>query len=540
MQITKERLLYYQRCQRRGFLDVHGDRHQQTSPSDYLLKLKQDSQVHRLEVLAQMSTQTPVYSKGDWETGMAETLALMEQGAEAIQGGVLIGTTTDGIALISQPDVLIRQQGDSAFGSWCYVPAEIKFGKRPKPEYQVVAAFHARLVAQAQGQWPPTARLILRNHKVHRVFLPDWVPRLERILADYEHMLLQAQEPEVFIARNRCDLCHWYGTCYAIAQQGQHLSLLPGITPSRYQVLKTLGILSLAELAHISPESLATGSEFNPGLARQLVRQAWAVQYNQPLLNHPLPNQPSSNQPLLNQPPPNQPSSNQFLFNQFLFNQVNQQRFNSQEQENSEANTKGDRPVQPLGTLPTLPLAAVELYFDIEAEPDLNLAYLHGVLVVDRYAQTQTFHALLVDNPDTEEQVWHQLLRLLWQYPDAPIFHFCDYEVQVIQRLGRLYRTPNRQLKPLLSRCCDLHAWVTTHLTLPVESYALKPIARWLGFQWRDGNANGAQSVYWYSRWKVTGDRQFLDAILRYNEDDCRATYHVKETLQRMLNNPVH
>ena len=28
-----------------------------------------------------------------------------------------------------------------------------------------------------------------------------------------------------------------------------------------------------------------------------------------------------------------------------------------------------------------------------------------------------------------------------------------------------------------------------------------------------------------------TGDRSYLEAILRYNEDDCRATYHIKDWL---------
>jgi predicted RecB family nuclease len=64
-----------------------------------------------------------------------------------------------------------------------------------------------------------------------------------------------------------------------------------------------------------------------------------------------------------------------------------------------------------------------------------------------------------------------------------------------------------------------------------VESYALKSIARWLGFTWRNSSANGAQCICWYNQWLETGDRTYLDAIIEYNEDDCRATYVVKEWL---------
>jgi len=178
-----------------------------------------------------------------------------------------------------------------------------------------------------------------------------------------------------------------------------------------------------------------------------------------------------------------------------------------------------------------LPSAPIELYYDIESAPDHNLAYLHGVLVVDRIAQTETFHALWADDAESEALVWQQLLALTDEYADAPIFHFCPYEVQTVQQLAAAHGTPRRQIEPLLDRFVDLHERITRVATLPVESYALKPIARWLNFHWRDPDASGAQSIYWYAQWRSTGDPFFLNAILRYNEDDCRATHHVKNWL---------
>jgi uncharacterized protein len=90
-------------------------------------------------------------------------------------------------------------------------------------------------------------------------------------------------------------------------------------------------------------------------------------------------------------------------------------------------------------------------------------------------------------------------------------------------------------LQVLLSRFFDLHDWVTQAAILPIESYTLKFIARWLGFNWRDTSANGAQAICWFSQWLETHNRQFLDDIICYNEDDCRATYHVKEWLTSFL-----
>jgi predicted RecB family nuclease len=178
-----------------------------------------------------------------------------------------------------------------------------------------------------------------------------------------------------------------------------------------------------------------------------------------------------------------------------------------------------------------LPTAQVELYFDIESEPSLDLIYLHGVLVVDRMAQTTEFHSLLADKPEDEAAVWQAFLALVAQYPTAPIFHFCPYEVQTIHKLAKLYGTSQSVIHPLAARFIDLHELVTRVATLPVESYALKNMARWMGFDWRDSSANGAQSIYWYAQWLTTQDRSFLDAIATYNEDDCRATHHIKDWL---------
>jgi uncharacterized protein len=198
-----------------------------------------------------------------------------------------------------------------------------------------------------------------------------------------------------------------------------------------------------------------------------------------------------------------------------------------------------DETPNPLLSVEELPTAPVELYFDIEAAPEQNLVYLHGVLVVNRLSQTETFYPLLADRPEDEGVIWEQFLELVWQHPTAPIFHFCPYEVQTVKRLAEYYGTSSSLIEPLIGRFVDLHERVTRVATLPVESYALKPIARWLGFDWRDQDANGAQSIYWYAQWLTTGDRAYLDAILRYNEDDCRATYRVKDWLVDFTNS-VH
>jgi predicted RecB family nuclease len=475
--ITDELLFNYQRCNRRAFLDAYGDRIPRDPPTDYLMKLRQDSFDHQLVVLGEQPNRRPEYSRKDWLTGAKSTLALMQQGVERIVNGVVWVRREDGVNLVSCPNLLIKQPGQSSFGDWLYVSTDIKLGKRPKMDYQVTATFHAYVLASVQGVWPETSWLVLRSRNAYAVDLVEILPKMQVVLDECVETLRSPTEPEVFITHSRCDLCQWFSHCYEIAQDKQHLSLLPGVTPSRYVYLKELELLTVEDLIDTPPEQLAGLPGFGPQVAHKLVQQAQSK-----LENRALPRQViSENTPLLS-----------------------------------------------ADELPTEP---VELYFDIEAAPDRNLVYLHGVLVVDRQQQTETFHALLADRPEDEGAIWEQFWELVWQYPTAPIFHFCPYEVQTVKRLAEYYGAPSGMIEPLLDRFVDLHERVTRSVTLPVESYALKHIARWIGFHWRDQGANGAQSIFWYAQWLETGDRAFLDSILRYNEDDCRATYSVKNWL---------
>jgi uncharacterized protein len=118
-----------------------------------------------------------------------------------------------------------------------------------------------------------------------------------------------------------------------------------------------------------------------------------------------------------------------------------------------------------------------------------------GVLVVDRVANTEKFYSFLADKPEDEELVWQQFLNLVWQYPQAPIYHFCTYEFDTVQRLAKLYKTPYSSVRPVLNRFIDVYEQLTQSVALPVESYALKAIARWLGFEWRNPEASGAKCI---------------------------------------------
>ncbi|MEG5001529.1 TM0106 family RecB-like putative nuclease [Microcoleus sp. B4-D4] len=581
MLITDKLLLSYQRCNLRAFLDTCGDWKQLDPPSDFLLKLMRDSAAYQQQVLEHETYQQPSYPRGDWEAGAIATLSLMQQGVDRIYRGVLIqgelGQTNgkltslvgiDGqyfsdmgevsqtnihlssstpqssnITLVSRPHLLIKQPGQSKFGDWSYVTADIWLSKRPKLDYQIIAAFHARILATVQGKIPDSAWLMLRKKGFWEVNLDQRNPQMFEILDHCIQMIENRDKPEVFISRQKCNLCGWYTTCHGEAESIKHLSLLPGVTAGRYARLKTLEITDVESLANASSELLADYPEFPDRVAFDVVRQAQSHLLNQPLLRE----EGSSAADFVADV--SDVGSVVAAVNQCII--IPQNGKNRLVIANIEAvkttENKSAAPSKPAPILRSkpipysqsvfLPIAPIELYFDIEAEPEMNLDYLHGVLVVDRYNKTEKFHGFLAESAAEEGAIWEQFLELMWAYPIAPIFHFCDYEVKTFKRLAKLYNTPAYLWKPVLKRFVDIHKQVTQQAIMPVESYALKPIARWLGFDWRDAKANGAQCVCWYDDWLKTGDRSILEAIVRYNEDDCRATYVVKDWLTNFLLN---
>ena len=479
-------LLDYKRCNRRPFLDFYGDPSQQDGQREFLSKLRQENHKQVLEVIANQSYHQPQAPVTDWETRGKETMELMEKGVDQILYGAIWQTGLSGwnlpflvrkeITFLASPTLLIKEPGYSIFGDWQYKAVSIKLGRRPKPEYKLVAAFQAKLLALIQGNDLIHPSLIVKSHQEYQVNMWTWLSRMEEVLAAVLAMLVSRQEPEVFISRQRCNLCQWHSFCYQIAQDTEHLSLLPGVTPTRYDILKSAGITSLETLANTDVSWLK--KQFGSEIATNLHQQAKANFREKPILK-------AASAP---------------------------------------------------SVLKILPTASREIYFDIEAEPERNLDYLLGALIIDYEQGTETFYPLVAESPEEEKEIWQHFLDLVKRDPDAPIFHYSKYEAETIRRLSALYQTSKQEEQLLIKRLVDLHDIVTKFFILPTENYSLKKIAQWLGFQWREEGVSGEECVCWYDQWLKTRDRAFLDPIIRYNEDDCRATYRLKTWLVQFLN----
>lgn len=173
-----------------------------------------------------------------------------------------------------------------------------------------------------------------------------------------------------------------------------------------------------------------------------------------------------------------------------------------------------------------------EIYFDIESDPTDEIDYLLGILIKKRNGQSEYRTFFAKDKAD-EERVWREFLDFLEKLNDFVIYHYSQFERQVFERYGKEYGISLALDEKFKNNALDLLKITTESVILPLYFYSLKDVARYLGFRWQSEDAGGAESVVWYNDYLKTGDKKILDKILRYNEDDVRATLFVKEWLQQ-------
>lgn len=178
-----------------------------------------------------------------------------------------------------------------------------------------------------------------------------------------------------------------------------------------------------------------------------------------------------------------------------------------------------------------LPSEGLEIHFDIESDPPNDVDYLYGFLV--RRATGDEYVSFVAERLEDEESMWRKFLAWLETLPsEYTVYHFASYELTRLAVLEGRYGG-STWLDFFRSSMIDLKE-VTTHaVTFPLYFYGLKYVAPFLGFSWRSVVKGGGQSVDVFETYLATRDRALLDSIILYNEDDVRATAHLKDWLVR-------
>ena len=82
------------------------------------------------------------------------------------------------------------------------------------------------------------------------------------------------------------------------------------------------------------------------------------------------------------------------------------------------------------------------------------------------------------------------------------LIHYGNFEAIFLRRLRARYGCPaGETVETAIARPFNLVSLIFAHIYFPTYSNALKDLARFVGFEWSEPTAAGAQAVVWRSEW---------------------------------------
>lgn len=417
----------------------------------------------------------------DWERGAARTMAAMRAGAEVIYQGVLTDEEWHGVS-----DFLVRVDAPSPeLGAWSYEAWDTKLARHGKPYFILQLCFYTERLAALQGAEPASMHVVLgtgeRQSYRYGEFSAYYRTVRRRFLAAAREAWPTSPYPVP-----HCGLCYHAAACESEWQAGDHLSLVADIRREQVQRLTGAGASTVAELARLDP---GTRTGIGTAALRRLVHQAALQTHHRRTKQHRyelLPVDAHTGFRLLPQPSP------------------------------------GD------------------VFFDMEGypyfEPAGGLEYLFGVTTLDSGAPE--FRAFQAATRDEEKAAFERFVDFvearLRTWPDLHVYHYAAYEPATLKRLMSAHAAREDAVDALLRRevFVDLYKVVRQSLRISHQSYSIKKVRTFfMPGAGQGAVGDGGDSILAFERYLRTRDPLVLDAIVRYNEEDCLSTVRLRDWL---------
>jgi predicted RecB family nuclease len=479
-------------CSHRVTMDLFANPEDRDKVSPFVQLLWERGTVHEKQVVANIGEQFVDLSMYCGVEKEQRTLEAMDRGEPLIYGGRI--TVDD---LLGDPD-LLRKEGAG------YNAGDIKSGAgeegasdggegKPKKHYAVQLGLYTDILERLgrstgrrgfiwdiHGEEVPYEFMILQGGK-----------NPLRLWDVYQECLVQARDIASRVAETlpayssgSCKNCVWYTACIKSLEATNDLTLIPDLGRSKREVM--IGrINSIRELAEINPAQFISGGKTlfagigPPTLEKMHARAKLLTTENaKPYLRAPV----------------------------------------------------------------TLPVADIELFFDIEVDPLRDVCYLHGF--VERRGganESERFVGFFAEapTPASEEGAFAKAWHYMQQKQPCTIYYYSKYERTIYRKLRQKYPhvCTEAELEAMFdpARAVDLYFDVVLKATeWPTRDFSIKTLANHLGFSWRDTHPSGAASIEWFHRWVETSDPAIRQRILDYNEDDCRATRVLLDGIRKL------
>ncbi|HVM46178.1 MAG TPA: TM0106 family RecB-like putative nuclease [Candidatus Thermoplasmatota archaeon] len=366
-------------------------------------------------------------------------------------------------------DLLVRHDdAPSRFGAWHYRVVEVKLARNLGPEHRLQGAFYNHLLGRLQGHTPRTFTLV--NGDGDETTFEHDEAELADVLAQVRAIRAGERVPAIYGS----GIWPWESYTDRCAVEADDVSLVDGVGPALRGSLVAAGFATVRALAEAREEAL--GAIRGVGATRQrrlpVVARALASRTHVPLARVELPDSP------------------------------------------------------------------VEVFLDLEgtgeqvaAEGIEPMDYLIGALVRD--ARGERYLPFVAHRLDAEAEMMRAFVEWLAAAPECVLYHWHHYEATHLRKLAQRHGFEHEWRTLIQPRLRDLHKDATRCFAFPTYGTGLKQVAPYVGFRWRHKDVNAMESIALYLEYArdPVPEREKLQKVLDYNEDDCRATRVVKDWL---------
>jgi predicted RecB family nuclease len=363
-----------------------------------------------------------------------------------------------------------------------YEAVDTKLARHAKPAAVLQLCFYSQELARIQGRAPERLHVVLGTSERESFRLADFDAYYRRVRGRFLDFL--AREPETYPwPVEHCALCDFLARCNAQWDADDHLTRVAFI---RREQIARLGEAGITTLEQLGDAPAGTQIETIAPQTFEALRHQASLQ-----LGH---------------------------------RRTGEHRYD----------LLAPEPERGLGLLPRP--SDGDLFLDFEGDPFFTAArgleYLTGLMDT-----SGGFTAIWAHSFEEERAAFERLIDLLHERlaadPALHVYHYAPYELTALRRLAAQYATREEELDELLRReaFVDLYAVVRQALRHSHRSYSIKNVRQFFMTAAETEVAGGADAIVDYERWLETRDDSLLEAIERYNEEDCLSTLRLRDWL---------
>lgn len=237
--ITGHSYEQFLRCPHRLWLRFNGDR--EPALVDPMARVKEEGKTLESAIYEQQFPGAIRISDDlQWDDAVHETLKAMRAGYSVILQAYLQLDERRGIADVLE---LVESAPGLPLGH-LYKVGDVKRAEEPNTGHILQLVFYARILEKLQGHYLKDAFLISGSGLRHEFDLSDFDDLFGRLDSRLLQLRSDVSAPGPFLGAS-CWSCSWRQRCTDDMVQNQDLSLLPGLTRTRVELLRQAGIRSL-------------------------------------------------------------------------------------------------------------------------------------------------------------------------------------------------------------------------------------------------------------------------------------------------------